>query len=358
MLFHFLYPLVQQIAGWEILRYITFRSLMALLLGFLFSYYFGKKCIIWLKQKQFGQVIREVGPESHKKKGGTPTMGGLFLWMGGALALFVCGNFEGAPFLAVLAVALGHAVLGWLDDWKKIKKQNSDGVSARQKLFWQFFLSLGVCGLLYGAGYIDGSIYIPFMKSPLVDLGILYPLWAAFVIVGTSNAVNLTDGLDGLAIGPIITSLATLAILCYLGGHTEFSHYLFIPYVKNLGEVSVVCASFIGAGLGFLWFNSYPAQVFMGDLGSLSLGSMIGAMAVIGKNEFLLLIFGFIFVLEAISVILQVASFKTRGKRIFRMAPIHHHFELAGWAEPKVIVRFWIIGLLTAMISLATLKIR
>ncbi|MDH4467687.1 MAG: phospho-N-acetylmuramoyl-pentapeptide-transferase [Bacteriovoracaceae bacterium] len=358
MLFHFLYPYVHQIAGLEILRYITFRAFVAIILGFIFSYYFGSRCIIWLKQKQFGQVIRDVGPESHKKKGGTPTMGGLFIWLGGLVAISVCGNFFGAPFWAVLAISLGHAALGWMDDWKKIKKQSSDGISAREKLFWQFFLSASVCYFLFYADHMDGLIYIPFMKSPIMDLGWAYPLWASFVIVGTSNAVNLTDGLDGLAIGPIITSFVTLAILCYVGGHVEFSHYLFIPYVKNLSELSVICAAFIGAGLGFLWFNAYPAQVFMGDLGSLSLGSMIGAMAVISKNEFLLLIFGGIFVVEALSVILQVASFKTRRKRIFKMAPIHHHFELEGWEEPKVIVRFWIVGLLTAIISLSTLKIR
>ena len=358
MLFHFVYPLIQDITGMGILRYITFRSFVALLLAFVLAYFFGRWCIQWLKQKQFGQVIRVEGPESHKKKGGTPTMGGLFLWMGALVSLLVCGNFVGAPVLAVLLIALGHAVLGWTDDWKKIQKQSSDGLSARGKLFWQFFLSISSISVLLYMGDIDGKIYIPFMKSALVDLGWAYPLWAAFVIVGTSNAVNLTDGLDGLAIGPIMTSLATLAILCYVGGHVEFSNYLFIPHVQNLSELSVVCAAFIGAGLGFLWFNSYPAQVFMGDLGSLSLGSLIGSMAVISKNEFLLLIFGGIFVIEALSVILQVASFKTRKKRIFKMAPIHHHFELAGWAEPKVIVRFWIIGLLTSIISLSTLKIR
>jgi phospho-N-acetylmuramoyl-pentapeptide-transferase len=358
MLYHFVYSLFPDISGLGILRYITFRSFVALLLAFVMSYIFGRIVIAWLKQKQFGQVIRVEGPESHKKKGGTPTMGGLFLWLGAAASLLVCGNFLGAPVLAVLLIALGHAVLGWTDDWKKIKKQSSDGLSARGKLFWQFFLSISCISVLLYLGDIDGKLYIPFMKEPLLDLGWAYPLWASFVIVGTSNAVNLTDGLDGLAIGPIITSLVTLALLCYVGGHVEFSDYLLIPHVKNLSELSVVCAAFIGAGLGFLWFNAYPAQVFMGDLGSLSLGSLIGAMAVISKNEFLLLVFGVIFVVEALSVILQVASFKTRKKRIFKMAPIHHHFELQGWAEPKVIVRFWIIGLVSAIIALSTLKIR
>lgn len=271
----------------------------------------------------------------------------------------IAGNFDAAPVWATIIIMMSFFSLGLFDDYLKILKKNTKGVSARGKLAWQFLTSAAVVYFLLSKGFITSELYVPFYKYPVIDLGwIGYTIFGSFVIVGASNAVNLTDGLDGLAIGPIITSLITLCILCYLGGHSELSQYLYIPYVADLGELVVFAATLVGASLGFLWFNTYPAQIFMGDVGSLSIGGVLGIMSVISKNELLLVCFGGIFVLEALSVILQVGSFKMRGKRIFRMAPIHHHFELKGWAEPKVIVRFWIISVLLAVLAIASLKIR
>jgi phospho-N-acetylmuramoyl-pentapeptide-transferase len=257
-----------------------------------------------------------------------------------------------------MAVTLSYFILGWIDDYLKIIKKNSDGVSAKGKLLWQFVTALIVGYLLVENNVINTELYVPFLKDSLFDMGWLYIPFVAFVIVGSSNAVNLTDGLDGLVTGPVITSASTLGILAYVAGHVELSGYLLIPYVPNSGELVIICAAVVGASVGFLWYNSYPAQVFMGDVGSLSLGGLLGTVAVLTKNEILFVVIGGIFVMEAISVILQVGSYKLRKKRIFKMAPIHHHFELKGWPEPKVIVRFWIISIVLSILSIATLKLR
>ena len=253
---------------------------------------------------------------------------------------------------------MSYFLLGFFDDYLKVLKKNTDGISAKGKLFWQFITAFTASYILVHYGVIDTTLYVPFVKGPLFDLGMFFHLFAALVIVGSSNAVNLTDGLDGLAVGPIITSAAALGFMTYVAGHREISGYLFVPYVENVGELTIFAAAIIGAGVGFLWYNSYPAQIFMGDVGSLSLGGALGTIAVLTKNEILFVIIGGVFVTEAISVILQVASYKTRKKRIFKMAPIHHHFELMGWPEPKVIVRFWIISIFLAIFAVATLKMR
>jgi phospho-N-acetylmuramoyl-pentapeptide-transferase len=322
------------------------------------SVVWGKRFIALMKLKQFGQSIREEGPESHKKKKGTPTFGGVFILGSAFLACLICGNFVSFPFLIALFVTISYFFLGGLDDYLKVLKKNSKGVSARQKLLWQFSTALLASFVMIKFEITDSQVYVPFVKDAVFDIGWWYVPFAAFVIVGSSNALNLTDGLDGLAIGPTITSAATLGMLSYVAGHSEIAGYLYIPYIPDVGELLVLVAAVIGAGAGFLWYNSYPAEIFMGDVGSLSLGGCLGTIAVLTKNEILFVLIGGIFVIEAVSVILQVASFKTRGKRIFKMAPIHHHFELKGWPETKVIVRFWIISLVFAILALATLKLR
>ena len=311
-----------------------------------------------MSKKQFGQVVRDDGPETHLVKRGTPTMGGIFIFFSILLSLTICGNLLSPSVLAFLAILISFTCLGFLDDYLKVLKKDTAGISGKAKIIWQLVTSLAVLYVLITFFNYDTNLYIPFYKKPVIDLGLWYLPFGAFVIVGASNAVNLTDGLDGLAIGPIITSALTLGVFCYFGGHKEIAEYLYLPYVSHLGELSVALTAIIGAGLGFLWFNSYPAQVFMGDVGSLSLGGVLGISAILSKNEFLLVIFGGVFVIEALSVIIQVASYKIRRKRVFRMAPIHHHFELGGWSEPKVIVRFWIISLLLSIIALSTLKLR
>ncbi len=358
MLYHILYPLSQSFSAFNLFKYITFRSVVAFLFAAFISIWWGKKFIIFMKKKQFGQVVRDDGPQTHLKKAGTPTMGGVVILGSIALTMGICGNFTSAPTLVTLFVMLSYFILGFLDDYFKVLKKNSDGVSAKGKLLWQF----GTAGLATYAmlhfDVIDSKLYLPFLKQPLFDLGWAYVLFGSVVIVGSSNAVNLTDGLDGLAIGSIMTSAASLSLFTYVSGHKEIANYLFVPYIEGSGELAVLSLAVIGAGVGFLWYNTYPAQIFMGDVGSLSLGGVLGTIAVLSKNEFLFVLIGGIFVIEAVSVILQVGSYKLRKKRIFKMAPIHHHFELKGWPEPKVIVRFWIISIFFALISLATLKMR
>jgi phospho-N-acetylmuramoyl-pentapeptide-transferase len=358
MLFHWLYPLSQNHHILNLFRYITVRSFIAFLIGIIVSIVWGKRFIALMKLRQFGQSIREDGPESHKKKKGTPTFGGVFIIGSALVACAICGNFFSFPFLITLFVMMSYFFLGGLDDYLKVLLKNSKGVSARQKLVWQFATAGLASYVMIKWNVTDSQLHLPFMKEAVVDLGWWYVPFAALVIVGTSNAVNLTDGLDGLAIGPVIISASTLGVLGYMAGHSEFAQYLLIPYVPDVGEILVLAAALVGAGAGFLWYNSYPAEIFMGDVGSLSLGGVLGTMAVVTKNEFLFVIIGGIFVIEALSVILQVASYKTRKKRIFRMAPIHHHFELAGWPETKVIVRFWIVSLVLAILALASLKLR
>ncbi len=358
MLYHWLYPMSQSSHLLNIFKYITFRSFLAFLIATIVSIFWGKRFIAYMKLRQFGQIIRDEGPESHKKKKGTPTFGGVFILGSAVIACAICGNFVSFPFLITLFVTISFFFLGGLDDYLKILKKNTKGVNAKQKLLWQFSTALLASYVMIKFNVTDSKLYFPFFKSELIDLGWWYVPFAAFVIVGSSNALNLTDGLDGLAIGPTIISAATLGVLAYVSGHIEISEYLFIPHVPDVGELLVLSGALIGAGVGFLWYNAYPAEVFMGDVGSLSLGGCLGTIAVLTKNEFLFVLIGGIFVIEAVSVILQVASFKTRGKRIFKMAPIHHHFELLGWPETKVIVRFWIVSLIFAILALATLKLR
>jgi len=358
MLYHWLYPLSQNFHFLNVFKYITTRSFMAFIIATLVSIFWGKHFIALMKLRQFGQTIREEGPESHKKKKGTPTFGGVFILGSAMVACLICGNFVSFPFLIALFVTISYFFLGGLDDYLKVLKKNTKGVNAKQKLVWQFSTGLIAAYIMIKWNVTDSKVYLPFIKDSVMDIGWLYVPFAAFVIVGSSNALNLTDGLDGLAIGPTITSAATLGLLAYLAGHAELANYLLIPHVPDVGELLVLVCAIIGAGVGFLWYNAYPAEIFMGDVGSLSLGGCLGTIAVLTKNEFLFVLIGGIFVIEAVSVILQVASFKTRGKRIFKMAPIHHHFELSGWPETKVIVRFWIVSLVFAILALATLKLR
>lgn len=358
MLYHLLYPLYQQLNAFNIFRYITFRAFIALIIATIISIIWGKFFIGYMRRKQFGQVVRDDGPQTHLKKSGTPTMGGVFILGSVFLTLGICGNFLSKPLLLTLVVMVSYFFLGFMDDYLKVLKKNTKGVSAKGKLFWQFSTALIVSFCMIYFNITDTNLYVPFIKGPILDMGWFYVPFAALVIVGSSNAVNLTDGLDGLATGSVISSCMSLAIFSYVAGHIEIANYLHIPHIEGAGELATIAAALIGAGIGFLWFNSYPAQIFMGDVGSLSMGGTLGTIAVLTKNEILFVIIGGIFVLEAISVILQVGSYKLRKKRIFRMAPIHHHFELKGWPETKVIVRFWIISLMLAILSLSTLKIR
>lgn len=348
----------QDFAVFNIFRYITFRSLVAFLFAASISIIWGKYFIAFMKRKQFGQIVRDDGPESHFKKAGTPTMGGVFIAGSLAIAISVCGNFYSLPFLVCLFVFLSFFLLGFLDDFFCVLKKDTKGVSAKGKLVWQIITALIACSVLKIWGDVGTELYIPFLKGPLIDLGWGYVLFGTLVIVGSSNAVNLTDGLDGLAIGPIITSAMTLGVIAYASGHAEISAYLYIPFIDGVGETVVLASAIMGAGVGFLWYNSYPAQIFMGDVGSLSLGGVLGAIAVVTKSEILFVLIGGIFVAEALSVIIQVVSYKFRKKRVFKMAPLHHHFELLGWPEPKVIVRFWIISLFLAILAIVTLKMR
>lgn len=358
MFYHWLYPLSQDISFFNVFKYITVRSFIAFVLSTIVSIVWGRYFITFMKKKQFGQSIREDGPQSHLKKAGTPTFGGVFIIGSLLLSLFFAGNYASKPFLISISVMISYFGLGWLDDYLKVIKKNSDGVSGKMKLVWQFITAIIASYYMVDSQTITTDLYVPFLKDPVLDLGYWYIAFASFVIVGSSNAVNLTDGLDGLVTGPVIISTATLGILAYLAGHSEMANYLFIPYIEGSGEIVVLAAAIVGASVGFLWYNSYPAQIFMGDVGSLSLGGVLGTIAVLTKNEFLFVIIGGIFVIEALSVIIQVFSFKTRKKRVFKMAPIHHHFELLGWPEPKVIVRFWIISIVLSILAIATLKLR
>lgn len=328
--------------------------LTALAISFIFSPWFISK----LRKKHLGQIIRDEGPKRHKDKTGTPTMGGGLIVFAVSLTALLWMDWSNHYLWCMLFVLLGYAILGFIDDYRKISKKNTVGISAKAKLFWQTIIAFCVC--LYSYLYLDNSgiIHIPFLKDVFISVGALYIPFGVFVIVGTSNAVNLTDGLDGLAIGPVMTTASCYMILSYISGHAVIAEYLQLTFVPYTGELAIIAAAMTGAGLGFLWYNTYPAQVFMGDVGSLSLGGALGALAIFSKHEVLLALIGGIFVLEAVSVITQVFSFKVYGKRVFRMAPIHHHFELKGWAEPKIIVRFWIISIVLAILGLLSLKLR
>jgi phospho-N-acetylmuramoyl-pentapeptide-transferase len=358
MLYHLLYPMAQEIGIFNVFRYITFRSFGAAVTAMMISLMLGPVFIRWLQKMQMGQVVRDDGPQSHLKKKGTPTMGGILILVSLFGSVLLWADLSNKEVWIVSFVTLGYGLIGWLDDYKKVVKKNSKGLSAKQKLLAQFIVAGLAAWLFLRYTGVNSDLRFPFFKDLVLDLGWLYVPFALCVIVGASNAVNLTDGLDGLAIGPVITTAGTFLILAYVAGHSRIASYLEIPYIPGVGELAIFASAMAAAGLGFLWFNAHPAQVFMGDVGSLALGGGIGALAVVTKNEILLLIVGGVFVMEALSVMIQVASFKTRGKRVFKMAPIHHHFELKGWPEPKVIVRFWIISILLAIISLSTLKLR
>ncbi len=358
MLYSLLYPLSDQFSALNVFRYITFRSLGAAITALLISLILGPMMIRWLQRLQMGQVVRTDGPQSHLKKSGTPTMGGVLILFSMFVSILLWGDFSNVGLWLVCFVTFFYGWIGFVDDYRKVVHKNPKGLSARQKLFFQFLVAGIAAFLLLKYTPVNSELRIPFFKTFSLDLGWFYVPFIMLVIVGASNAVNLTDGLDGLAIGPVITTSGTFLLLAYVAGHVKIAEYLEIPYIAGAGELSVYAAAMAAAGLGFLWFNSHPAQVFMGDVGSLALGGGIGALAVVTKNEILLTIVGGVFVMEAVSVMIQVASFKTRGKRVFRMAPIHHHFELKGWPEPKVIVRFWIISILLAIVALSTLKLR
>jgi phospho-N-acetylmuramoyl-pentapeptide-transferase len=358
MLYHLLYPLHTEYAVFYVFKFITFRTIYAAITALVISFIIGPWLIRTLQKLQIGQVIRKVGPEAHFKKEGTPTMGGTLILLAIVLPVLLWADLTNYYVWVTLLVTIGFGAVGFIDDLRKVKLKNSDGLSARAKMFWLVLIAASAAVMLYIYPSFETTLSFPFFKGLQPNLGIYYLPFVVLVMVGSGNAVNLTDGLDGLAIGPMIIASGTYLLFAYLAGNAKLSTYLQISSVQGAGELAIVCGAMIGAGLGFLWFNSYPAQVFMGDVGSLSLGGALGTIAVITKQELVLVIVGGIFVMEALSVIVQVASFKLWGKRIFRMAPIHHHFELKGWPEPKIIVRFWIISIILALIALSTLKLR
>lgn len=352
--------LQQYIKAFGVFQYLTFRGILGVLTALAMSLMLGPWMIRRLNILQIGQAVRDDGPASHLSKTGTPTMGGTLI-LASIFASTLLWSDLGNRYVWVVLIVTGvFGAVGFVDDYRKVIERNSRGLSARWKMFWQSLGGLGAVTFLYltAAGPVETTLYIPFFKNFALQLGPFYILLAYLVVVGSSNAVNLTDGLDGLAIMPCVLVAGALGVIAYLVGHVEFANYLHIPYVAGTGELIIFCGALGGAGLGFLWFNTYPAQVFMGDVGSLALGAALGIVAVIVRHEIVLFIMGGVFVLETVSVMMQVASFKLTGKRIFRMAPLHHHFELKGWPEPRVIVRFWIITVVLVLFGLATLKLR
>ena len=360
MLLYLTKYLAQFESGFNVFNYLTMRAIMGALTALVISFIIGPRMIKRLQVNQLGQPVRDDGPETHLLKAGTPTMGGTLILAAISISTLLWANLENLYVWVVLFVTLSFGVIGYVDDYKKLILQDPAGISAKQKLFWQSSAALIAAIALYVAATdeVQTSLLIPYFKDLAIPLGMFQVVVTYFFIVGFSNAVNLTDGLDGLAIMPTVVVGGALGIFAYVTGNVNFSGYLGIPYVSGTGEILVFCTALAGAGLGFLWFNTYPAQVFMGDIGALSLGAALGAVAVVVRQEIVLAIMGGVFVVETLSVMIQVASFKLTGKRVFRMAPLHHHFELKGWAEPKVIVRFWIITVILVLIGLASLKIR
>jgi phospho-N-acetylmuramoyl-pentapeptide-transferase len=359
MLYYWLYTLHSEISAFNVFRYITFRTICASLTALVISFALGPWVIHKLSEKQIGQYIRKVGPARHQDKAGTPTMGGVLIISTIVIATLLWADLKNFYIWVVLFVTAGYFFIGFTDDYlKQIKKRNR-GLSAREKFILQILFAALAGYMLYQYPTFNSRVTIPFLKGVKPDLGAWYILFAVLIIVGASNAVNLTDGLDGLAIGPVIIAAATYMLFAYVSGHVKIAEYLQLNFINGCGELTILCGAMAGAGLGFLWFNSYPAQIFMGDVGSLPLGAILGTVAVITKQEILMILVGGIFVVEAMSVILQVGYFKiTHGKRIFLMSPIHHHFELKGWAESKVIVRFWIVAIILALLAISTLKLR
>lgn len=367
MLYHLLTPMADQVQVFNLFRYITFRTAWGMVTALAICYLLYPSFIRWMKAKKMEQIIRDFGPD-HGAKVGTPTMGGVPMIIAIAGSTLLWARLDQPVVWMALIVFVGYGIIGFIDDWKKVIQRSSDGLAGRWKMLGQFGIAGGVLTWGYMTGVLEPDLAIPFLKDATLHfdelipgatwMGWLYVLFGMFVCNGSSNAVNLTDGLDGLAIGPVMTSAMTLGILSYLAGHAGFAAYLSVPYVEGSGELTIFAVTIVGAGLGFLWYNTFPAQIFMGDVGSLSLGGALGVLAVLTKHELLLALVGGIFVLETLSVIIQVTSFKLTGKRVFKMAPIHHHYEKLGWSEPKIIVRFWIISILLALVALSTLKVR
>lgn len=356
MIYHLLYPLHTTHIVFNVLKYISFRAIGATLTALLITFILGPWLIKKLKELQGAVRVREDVPVRHRVKEGTPTMGGCLIVISILGATLLWSTWTNAYVWLVLGVTISLALVGFVDDYKKIKR--GKGISAKIKIIYQTTLALAVAFILITLLGLDSRLTLPFFKNLRPDLGFFYVPLILIIIVGTSNAVNLTDGLDGLAIGPVMITAATFALVTYLSGHKQFATYLQIPYTSGCGELSIFCGAIVGAGLGFLWFNAYPAQIFMGDVGSLSLGGALAMVAIIAKHEIVLAIVGGIFVIEAFSVIIQVAVFQTRRKRVFKMAPLHHHFELLGWPEPKIIVRFWIVTIILSLLAISTLKLR
>jgi phospho-N-acetylmuramoyl-pentapeptide-transferase len=356
--YHWLYPLGSELILFNVFKYISFRTVMATLTAMMISFLLGRPLVDYLRALQIGQNIRDDGPQSHFEKRGTPTMGGILILFAMTVSCVLWTRLDNLYFWIVLGVTLSYGFIGFVDDYLKYIRKSHRGMTGKCKLGLQIMVGAAVGFFLWWDPSFKTTLAVPFFKNVHPVLGIWYIPFAAVVIAGASNAVNLTDGLDGLAIGPVMICGATYLLFAYVTGHLKLAQYLQISYVAGTGELAVVLGAMLGAGIGFLWYNTYPAEIFMGDVGSLSLGGLLGSIAVVTKHEILLAIAGGVFVIEAVSVILQVASFKATRKRIFKMAPIHHHFELQGWPEPKVIVRFWIISLILALVAVSTLKLR
>jgi phospho-N-acetylmuramoyl-pentapeptide-transferase len=357
MFYHLLYPLASDVSAFNVFRYITFRIGAATLTALFIAFLLGPPLIRALSRLRVGQPIREVGP-AHQGKAGTPTMGGLLILLSLLVSVLLWSNLDNRFVWTVVGVTVGYGLLGFVDDYRKVRQGHSAGISGRTKLFWQTAIAFAVALAIYHDPDFDAHIAVPFFKNFSPHLGVAYVPVAAFIIVGTSNAVNLTDGLDGLAIGPIMIAAGTFLLLSYVAGHANFSEYLGIKFVPGSGALAIFCGALIGGGLGFLWFNASPAQLFMGDVGSLALGGALGTIAVLIRQEILLGVVGGIFVIETLSVMIQVVSFRLTGRRVFLMAPIHHHFEKVGWPEQKIVVRFWIISAILGLVALSSLKLR
>lgn len=358
MLYHLLYPLHEAYSIFNVFRYITFRTIYAILTALLITLILGPPLIEKLRTLNIKQYIREDGPSAHLNKRGTPTMGGILILLSLTVATLFWGDLTNIYIWIALFITWGLGVIGIIDDLKKLGSKSSNGISPRFKLCGQLLLGAALGTFLYLSPDFDKHLTIPFLKAISINLGIFYIFFVIVIIVGTSNAVNLTDGLDGLAVGLVLIVTTTYLLFSYFSGHIKIANYLQIPYIAGSGELTIFCGALLGAATGFLWFNTYPAQIFMGDVGSLALGGALGTVAIITKHEILLAIVGGIFVAEALSVIFQVASYRLRKKRIFAMAPLHHHYELKGWAEPKIIVRFWIVAAFLALVAISTLKLR
>lgn len=358
MLYYWLYNQVDNWAILNVFRYVTFRSFGAFCTAIFLYFALGKRWISFIKSKQFSQVIREDGPATHQKKKNTPTMGGALIVFCTLISSVLWTQLTNTFVWTAIFVMLAFGLIGFIDDYRKIILKDPKGFRGQYKIVLEIIVALIACEILYATGKLDTTLALPFFKDFHPDLGVAYLFFASVVVIGTANAVNLTDGLDGLVTVPAISSFLSYAILCYAAGNVLISDYLQLPFVPGASEMAIVCAAIMGALMGFLWYNTHPAEIFMGDVGSLAIGGLLGTIALIAKSEVLLVLIGGIFVLEAVSVITQVLSFKLTGKRVFRMAPLHHHFELKGWHESKVIVRFWIISFLLGLVALSTLKLR